>query len=1017
MKIETVKKLFARQIIVDPTKRLELKTIAFFALLALAMSMGTTCSYADPIPDDTALFTAAVPPYTLVILDMSGSMSCKVNGTYCGRGGEADAPDDPTQRKISIARKIFKDLLDVNNDFGNKLNVKLGYMRFNGVSGPRDLCNNDSDGDPTKGKIRVLADMGSSDKLLWNKIKDPHPECSDGPDCEFTGTTDVAGCTPLAATLAEAKTYFDGQKDTAIECRKRFIIYITDGGDNLACSIPNPPVCDSCSADCDDYTSIHYNKGRVATVLNAKKLYEPDNPNIPKVRVFVVGFASDTSGGGMPESDKRFLNWVAKYGGTDNFLEPNSGDPTKYNLTDILSPYGNDPCNVPASDTQAGKDADPGYYDDINPQAGYPLYGYAFLTRNGSELSQAITAILYYISERSLTFTTPGIPSFRTDNGNNNTAYISSFIALEDRPLWRGTLQAYPLADGLLPLKRDQSLDDSKKIWDVGFDLMSRPLSSRNIYTYLGESTDLTASSNVFTKANPLITDQLLGVPKEDLIDFIRCADSYDWNENRDRTEKRDWLLGDIFHSNPTVVGPPSRFFDPHDASLATFYESQKTRTKVVIAGANDGMLHVFHAGTFSQAPNEGEGGYDQGTGKELWAFIPPSLMGKLHLMTSKAAPHPYYVDSSPKVADVKIAGNWKTVLICGLRKGGKSYFALDITDISRPQFLWEFSESDMGETWSEPSIGKVRVGSQEKWVVFFGGGFDKNNASGKAFYIMDVGTGRVFHKFAGLSRMDYSLAASPTVVDLNADGYIDRVYIGDLHGQMWVFDISSNDTANWQGKILLTADQVKTHSIYDQPTVAFDRERTPWVFFGTGDGQDVTDKNIEGKFYAVKDDGAGGYGENNLRPHDLTTDRNTSNTFNPPQEPLKGWYFTLPKGEKVLAKPVVSNRLLYFTTYTSSASPNLCRPSGDARLYVVQYLSGGGAFVLDDYLNGMPSDRSKLVGSGIPSPPVISVDSEGDIVVTTATSGSVGDGGKYDQRRGPKSILKRMLYWREMIP
>jgi type IV pilus assembly protein PilY1 len=78
-------------------------------------------------------------------------------------------------------------------------------------------------------------------------------------------------------------------------------------------------------------------------------------------------------------------------------------------------------------------------------------------------------------------------------------------------------------------------------------------------------------------------------------------------------------------------------------------------------------------------------------------AFIPKSLLTTLKSMKSA---HTYYVDATPRVADVwfddngdhkKTANEWRTILVCGLRQGGKSYFALDVTDTLNPKYLWEF--------------------------------------------------------------------------------------------------------------------------------------------------------------------------------------------------------------------------------------------------------------------------------------------------------------------------------------
>ena len=150
-------------------------------------------------------------------------------------------------------------------------------------------------------------------------------------------------------------------------------------------------------------------------------------------------------------------------------------------------------------------------------------------------------------------------------------------------------------------------------------------------------------------------------------------------------------------------------------------------------------------------------------TGTEEWAFIPNSLLKNLQNMTSA---HTYYVDSSPRVADVwfysdsnpsgitKTKDEWKTVLVCGLRKGGKYYFALDITDTLDPNYLWEFPKSTdsatlalVGQSWSDPAIGRVTVGGVEKWVAFIGGGFDSTNTVGRAFFVIDIKTGDIIKR------------------------------------------------------------------------------------------------------------------------------------------------------------------------------------------------------------------------------------------------------------------------------
>jgi type IV pilus assembly protein PilY1 len=303
--------------------------------------------------------------------------------------------------------------------------------------------------------------------------------------------------------------------------------------------------------------------------------------------------------------------------------------------------------------------------------------------------------------------------------------------------------------------------------------------------------------------------------------------------------------------------------------------------------------------------------------------------------------------------------------------------------------------------------------------VAFIGGGFDYTNNTGKAFFVIDIKTGNIIKEFSGIEGMNYSFAAPPTAVDTNLDGFIDKIYIGDLGGQMWVFDVSfdgasKKSDSRWSGKRLFAAPS-SDYRIYYQPAVAFDRYGIPWVYFGTGDRE--YPNNLSGpreRFYGVKDDGV-----NYMRSETNLLDVTSSNTFTPTSQ--SGWYIQLEKpadkskSEKVLAKPVVFNKLVYFTTYAYSATVNPCSVPGEAKLYIVEYLSGGGAFTADGLvdLEGDPRTRSQIIGPGAPSTPVITVDVKGKASVTIGTTG--------DQVLSTPifspSKSKETLYWREVIP
>jgi len=1007
--------------------------------------------------DDTDLFLAQIPPDALIILDQSGSMKWTIVGqtmyipseSVCGNDvayystsasghtktcsidpynipaqypynapvpkysdGSCSGPFYINSRtgyttdctRLAIAKRSIFDLLDDNKDTvidgrdETSLGIRLAYMRF------RD--GNDTDGIYNSGNIRlgrkntsgctcspsVSCESTSTDNALV--IGSSYVDIINRVNCE-----DANAGTPLASSLNEAKLYLDAHKagDNAGACRKKFVILVTDGADTFACGCSDIYHCGS-EAQYDQY------KRRRESVAKTKALLEAG------YYVFVVGFGAD-----MAHYLKNTLNWMAHFGGTDNPLAPNSGDINGYNPAAVSS------CEVTSYTSHNLGEGDH-YFATSKDPGEATLSGYAFFSENPSQLTNALKTIKKYIQEKAYSLTSAAIPLVRLID--KDVVYITSV----ETPSWNGNLKSYQLnEDGTLPVDPVTKLINVNPVWDAGVILNQKNPDDRNIYTYLGGS-----GREEFKLSNSNLTKEALGVPddinRNKLINHIRGIDAYDLNGNGNTTELREWKLGDIFHSNPVIIGEPSRFFiDEGFSGVGGFYQANKDRTRVIFVGANDGMLHAFNAST----------------GDEVWGFITNSLLKNLLSMVST---HTYYVDSSPKVADVwfdsngdniKSAGEWRTLLVCGLRKGGKTYFGLNITDTLNPIYLWEFPKptdsatlAKVGQSWSEPAIGRVKIESGsnlvEKWVAFIGGGFDYVNNVGKAFYVIDINTGDIIKEFYGLSGMDYSLTAPPIAVDTNLDGYVDKVYIGDLGGQMWAFDVSFDETtkksdSQWTGKRLFTApvSLSEKHRIYYPTAVAFDRYRNPWVYFGTGDREyPKDDSNPAERFYAVKDDGKG---TDELGTYPLTEpnllDVTSLNTFDPTS--LKGWYIRLAKStgrlEKVLAKPSVFNRLVYFTTYTYTGETNPCTVAGEGRLYIVEYLSGGGALTVDDLndLAGTPFSRSTEIGAGIPSPPTISVNLKGKASVNVGTTSNQ----ILSEEIFSPATSKEIIYWREVIP
>src|SRR5690606_34542972 len=297
------------------------------------------------------------------------------------------------------------------------------------------------------------------------------------------------------------------------------------------------------------------------------------------------------------------------------------------------------------------------------------------------------------------------------------------------------------------------------------------------------------------------------------------------------------------------------------------FAAAYAQRTNVIYAGSNAGFLHGFHAGEWQA--KEVPPAYDRGTGRELFGFMPwPARQRAKFLPRDSGARDYYYVDGSPSAADVwfypsatattKAANGseWRTVLTGGLRQGGRAYYALDVTDpsaASYPGYLWEFPAEDapaslreaIGEIWGQPIVTKVQVvidgAPYERWVAIVTGGYhpsgDPNDAlnydpdatTGRGIYILDVKTGEILGQKAfdptandGREEMLYAMPSTPSVFDIDQDGYADVIYVGDLGGNVWKWVIKYWDFGPTNRNYLV--DAVNTNGSVLQPDTRFRR-------------------------------------------------------------------------------------------------------------------------------------------------------------------------------------------------
>jgi type IV pilus assembly protein PilY1 len=355
-------------------------------------------------------------------------------------------------------------------------------------------------------------------------------------------------------------------------------------------------------------------------------------------------------------------------------------------------------------------------------------------------------------------------------------------------------------------------------------------------------------------------------------------------------TAERKQLMGDPLHSRPAVVvygakgadGKP----DPNDA--------------VVYITTNEGLLHAI----------------DARTGKEKWAFAPKDLLYRLDFLrnfssetslkdrTSKLF---YGLDGTVRVlridrdkdGPIEASREDRVFIYIGMRRGGSSYFALDVTNPDAPQLMWQFDLPDGAQSWSNPTVGSdIRSNiagatygvhgtfnnglAKNRFVALIGGGFDPSNDAmgfarddkGKRIYMLDAADGKILWS-AGpsdatptpkllLDRMQHSIVSDIRALDLSVDGFIDRIYASDLGGQVWRLDVvDGSSAANLvMGGVMASIggeeDPDVDRRFYYAPDVS-EINCNGSVFYnvaiGSGDRENpVTDKSVQNTFFSFRD-------------------------------------------------------------------------------------------------------------------------------------------------------------------
>lgn len=435
----------------------------------------------------------------------------------------------------------------------------------------------------------------------------------------------------------------------------------------------------------------------------------------------------------------------------------------------------------------------------------------------------------------------------------------------------------------------------------------------RPIYTYLTDSVpnqnsvstslSLTAATNAVHLNNAAkITACRLGdtaqcsgagtmtaATQETLINYIRGgnlgdANCTDGSTGTACTTWSSWPHAGVEHSKPLVITYDGT--DPINGQYMFYLQT-------------NGMLSVVNTHT----------------GKEVWAFLVEEALPKLQAMQANAnGPEIYGADGDvvayfdDQNGDGIINGSDRVWIYFGLRRGGKSYYALDVTNKNSPQFKFKISNetgtgkvclgtstcstvsqySQLGQTWSTPVIGKVRAllgAANNPPAVIVGGGYDTAEDSvppaartvGRSVYVINGDTGAVVGSWGigqsgtyltGGAISTYSIPSEVAAInsDFDAQNLFDRLVVGDMGGNVWRFDIDDATPSNWRGLQLASLSNAvgEKRKFFFPPAIAL-QNGTGYsfhaVYLGSGDKehplltQSTTPATTDDRMFMLMDD------------------------------------------------------------------------------------------------------------------------------------------------------------------
>ncbi|MDJ0712274.1 MAG: PilC/PilY family type IV pilus protein [Woeseiaceae bacterium] len=596
--------------------------------------------------------------------------------------------------------------------------------------------------------------------------------------------------------------------------------------------------------------------------------------------------------------------------------------------------------------------------------------GEYFLASDVTSLTAALTEIVTDIFDRDISFTAPAVAVNAFNRTQHlNDLYVSVFRAT-DHVHWPGNLKKYRLNDTTIEdVNQNDAVDPntgffadtSKNFWaqgaadgaDVylgGVANLLPPPANRKLYTN-NSSGNLTVAGNQISTGNlQSFVDSDFGLTgaagepsMSNIIEWMRGVDVKDEDSNPVTTVR--YAMGDTLHSQPAalVYGKSGGSFDV-----------------ILFNATNDGYLHAVNADT----------------GEEMWSFVPRELLPNMfELYENENVDYKTYGidgDVVPVVYDKNEDGIIDATddfvrLIFGMRRGGDNYYMIDVTDPNTPKLEWIRTFPEMGQSWSSPVVAKIQINSATQTspqdaVLVIGGGYDTSHdapahpasadVEGAGIFMLDLETGdqiwragRDLNANLTVTNMTRAIPSRIRVIDLNGDGFADRMYAADLGGQIWRFDVSNGAVPNSlvRGGViarlgaegLASPTAANTRRFYTTPDVAMFKDnrhdrRYLAINIGSGYRAHPLDNSASDRFYSIRDPqvftslSQSEYDNYSIiTESDLIDVAGQLNTVIPANG--DGWMMTLPANEKVLSDAQTFDNSVYFVSFqpqVNSADP-----------------------------------------------------------------------------------------------